>query len=124
MTHSGWLGAISNTDVSLPLKSYADLIRGTGVTEYFVGVGGSLLLDARKLDHLGPLFGFLDDELAELGGRADKRCASEVGEPRLHRGIGESRIDLFVECVDDLGGRVPGCAEAVPRARLKAWQEL
>src|SRR5215468_10671145 len=74
--------------------------------------------------YLAPFLGFVGDELAKVGGRARKRRAAEIGEPRLHRGIGESHIDLLVECVDDLGGRVPGCAEAAPRARLKAWQEL
>jgi len=30
---------------------------------------GSLGLDPCKLDHLGPLFGFIGNELAEVGGR-------------------------------------------------------
>src|SRR5262249_25613052 len=73
---------------------------------------GSLRLDVRELHHLAPLFGFLGDQLGEVSGRTRKHRAAEVSEPRLHRGIGESHIDLLVECVDDLGGRVPGCAEA------------
>src|SRR5262249_51716501 len=85
---------------------------------------GSLRLDARELDHLRPFLGFVGDQLPKFGGREREDRATEIGKPRLHRGIGESRIDLLVECVDDLGGRVPGCAEAAPRARLKAWQEF
>jgi hypothetical protein len=40
--------------------------------------GGSTLLwlDIGRLDHLGPLVGFFDDKLAELGGRAHKRRAT------------------------------------------------
>src|SRR5262245_35723836 len=87
-------------------------------------VTASVCFDVRRPDHLAPHLGFLSDQLAEVSRRTRKHRAAEIGEPRLHRGIGESHIDLLVECVDDLGGRVPGCAEAAPRARLKAWQEL
>ena len=38
-------------------------------------------LMAGELDHLAPLLGFVGDELAEVGGRARKRRAAEVGEP-------------------------------------------
>jgi hypothetical protein len=31
-------------------------------------VGGSARLEARELDHLGPLLSFLGDELTEVGG--------------------------------------------------------
>ena len=77
---------------------------------------GSIRLDAGELDHLGPLFGFFRDELAEVGGRAGKRRAAQVGKPRLDLRIGEARVDLPVELVDDLGWRVPGRADAVPGA--------
>src|SRR5215475_10139960 len=66
---------------------------------------GSLHLDVGGPDHLAPFLGFLGDELAEVGRRADKRCASEVSEPRLDFGIGEGRVDLLVELVDDLSWR-------------------
>jgi len=35
-----------------------------------------------------------------------------VGKPRLEFGIGECGVDLLVEAVDDLSGRVPARAEA------------
>src|SRR5262245_8653790 len=85
---------------------------------------GSIRFDAHELHDLTPLFRFTHDELAEVSRRTRKHRAAEVSEPRLHRGIGESHIDLLVECVDDLGGRVPGCAEAIPLARLEARQEF
>src|SRR5271156_263037 len=68
---------------------------------------------ARKLDHLAPLVGVIDDEFAEIGGRARKRCAADVGKPRPELGVGKHRVDLFVELVDDLGGRRPWRAKAV-----------
>src|SRR5262249_36603992 len=39
----------------------------------------------------------------------------------FHVRIGESRIDLLVECVDDLAGHVPGCADA---SRLRRFAPL
>src|SRR5262249_31717549 len=60
----------------------------------------SVRLDTGELHHLGPLFGFLCDQLAELRRRSRQRHAAEVGETGLHLGVGESRIDLFVELVD------------------------
>ena len=61
----------------------------------------SLRLDIRGLDHLGPLLGFVSDEFAEIGGRAHKYCAAQVGEPRLEFGIGKARVDFLVEPIDD-----------------------
>src|SRR5262245_24579798 len=85
---------------------------------------GSLWLDARKLDHLGPLLGFVSDELSEFGRRHRHRHAPKVGEPRLDRGIGEAGVNCLVELVDDLGGCVLGNADAIPETRLVARQEL
>src|SRR5262249_59183696 len=84
----------------------------------------SLRLDAGELDHLGPLLGFFDDELPKFSGRADNRCASQVGKPRLHLGITESRVDLLVELLDDLGRRSLWCADAEPITRLVVEHEL
>jgi hypothetical protein len=39
---------------------------------------GSFRLDARKLHHLGPLFGVIGDELSEIGGRANKHRAGRA----------------------------------------------
>src|SRR5262245_35314948 len=80
----------------------------------------SVCLDARELDHLGPLLRFLSDELPEIGGCTGKHRAAQVGKPRSHLGIGEARIDLRIEFVDDLGGRVLGRAYSIPVASLVA----
>ena len=78
----------------------------------------SLRLDIRGPDHLGPLLSFVGNKLAEVRRRACEYRAAEVSDPRFHLGIGESRIDLLVEYVDDLVGRAPGCADARPSGRL------
>src|SRR5262249_39672685 len=80
---------------------------------------GSLRLETQRLDHLGPFLGFVGDELAKIGGRARKRRAAEVGEPRFHVGVCEGRVDLPVELVDDLDGCAFWRAHAVPTARLR-----
>src|SRR5262245_36701623 len=73
----------------------------------------SLRLDASELDHLAPLLGFIGDELAELGRRSRQRRAAEVSETGAHLGIGERRVDLLVELIDDLGRRVSGCTDPI-----------
>src|SRR5215510_12134992 len=91
------------------------------VTEYWAR---SLRLDAGELDHLAPLLGFVGDQLSELSRRSRQRHAAEVSETGVHLRVVESRVDLLVECVDDLGGRVPGCADPVPKTCLVARHEL
>src|ERR1700736_492068 len=66
---------------------------------------GSLRLDAGELHHLGPFLGFRGDEIAEVGGRAQKRHRAEVGETLLERGIGEAGNGLAAELFDDRRGR-------------------
>src|SRR4051794_7047834 len=84
---------------------------------------GSVRLRARELDHLGPLLGFLDDELAEVGRRAWKDCA-QLGETRFHLAIGKAGIDFLVERANDLRGRVRRRANAKKCARLEARQKI
>src|SRR5262245_7259844 len=85
---------------------------------------GLICLDAREVHHLAPLLGFVGDEPSKVGGRADKRCASEVSQPRLDFGIGEARVDLLVELLDDLGWRGLRCADAKPETRFVARHKL
>src|SRR5262249_5072409 len=84
----------------------------------------SVQLDAREFHHLAPLIGFVDDELAEVGGRPRNHHYAKVGETRLDLGIGEARIDLFVEPVDNLRGRVLRRADAEPLACLITRYEI
>src|SRR5438876_4975076 len=99
-------------------------IRRTGLMEYFAGSRGSLGLDTRELDYLGPLLGFIGDQPAKIRRRSRQRRAAKVSDPGLHLRVVESRIDLLVELVDDLGRRGLRCAEAEPGARLIARHEF
>src|SRR5262245_33445304 len=56
----------------------------------------SFRLDARELDHLGPLLGFVGNEFPEIGGRERDHGAAEVGKPRLDLGISKAGVDLLV----------------------------
>src|SRR5262249_11720302 len=73
----------------------------------------SFRLDVRRPDHLGPLLGFLGDELAEVSGRPREHGATQVGEACLHRWIGEGGVDLAIELVDDLSWRISWCCDAI-----------
>src|SRR5262249_9966450 len=84
----------------------------------------SLRLDVGGPDHLAPVLGFFGDQLAELGRRSRQRRAAEVSETGLHLRVVESRVDLLIELVDDLGRRGLRYAEAVPITPLVARQEL
>ena len=70
------------------------------------------------------------DELAEVGGRSHQRRPALLGQARLHGGLGKAGVDLLVERVDDLGGRVLGGADAPAnrwlrsRARIRRWRDL
>src|SRR5712692_1017788 len=83
-------------------------------------IAGSLRFDVGRPDHLAPLLGFLGNELPEVGGRARKRGATQIGKARLDLGIDKGRVDLLIELVDDLNGRVLRHADAPPPARLIA----
>jgi len=104
------------------LRSFA-AVRLTAVMEY-PHLPASVRFDAGELDHLAPLLGFLGDELAGVGGQEREHVATQVGKARLDLGIGEARIDLLVELLNNLGRRVLGRADAEPLARLIASHEL
>ena len=96
-------------------------MKGYGRSGY---VRESVRPDARELHHLGPFLNVFGDELAELGGRTCKRRVAKVCNPRFHRGIGENSIDLLVEFLDDIGGRILWRADTQPRARIIARQKI
>src|SRR5262245_58062440 len=72
------------------------------------GHAGSVELDIRRPDHLGPLVGLVDDELAERAGTHRHRLAAKLYQLRLDFQIGKRGIDLPVELVDDFGRRAFG----------------
>ncbi len=76
---------------------------------------GLFRLDVGSPDHLVPLLSLFGNELIEVGGGARKRDAPKVCEVHLQPEISETRIDLLVELLDDLGGCEP------PRLRLARY---
>src|SRR5262245_12171966 len=92
--------------------------------EYPASEAASLRLDAGEFDHLGPLLGFVGDQLSELSRRSRQRHAAEVSETGLHLRIVESRIDLLVELVDNLSRRGLRCTDAEPESPFVARHKL
>src|SRR6516162_9236060 len=83
-----------------------------------------LLRHAGKLDHLCPLLRIYRYEFAEVGRRAYEHRAAEVGNPCFYSGIAEARVNLLVELVDDLSGRVSRSADPLPADCLVAWYKV
>src|SRR5882724_7273595 len=81
-------------------------------------------LDFRRPDYLPQFLGFVCNELSEIDRRACNRNTSQIGEARFQLGVNKGRVDLFVQLIDDLSGRAPWRAHAIPLARLIAWDEL
>src|SRR5262245_3129469 len=106
------------------LTTAGGAVRISGVTEYWIETAASFRLDVSGPDHLAPLLGFLGDELGEVGGREREHLATEIGKPRLDFRIGEAGVDLRIELVNNVGGRVLGRADAEPLARLIARHEF
>src|SRR5262245_29176582 len=72
-------------------------IRLTGYGTLDRGYPASVQLDVSGPDYLAPFLGFVGDELAEVGGRARKRRAAQVGKLRLDFQIGQRGVDLPIE---------------------------
>jgi hypothetical protein len=60
-------------------------------------VANSLRLDVGCPDDLGPFVGFIDNELAEIGGRDHQGYGDQVGKPRFDLGIGKGVVESRVE---------------------------
>jgi hypothetical protein len=80
----------------------------------------SIRLGPRELNHLGPLLSFVGDKPSKLPRRYSHRQAAEIGESRPHLGIGQSCVDLCVEPIHNLSGRIPRRDNAIPLKRLVA----
>src|SRR5215510_13473679 len=108
----------------MPASCHEPTFRGTGGYGILDRVTASVCLDVGRPDHLAPLLGVVGDELAEIGGRSRQCHAAEVSEPRFHLGVGEGRVDLLVELLDDFGRRIPRCADAPKGACLTVRYEI
>src|SRR5262249_10330898 len=78
---------------------------------YRIGTAASVRLDVGSPDYLAPFLGFVGDQFPKFSGREREHGATQVGKARLDLGIGEAGVDLFVELVDDLCGRIPGSTD-------------
>src|SRR6476620_4642461 len=108
MTHSGHWDAFAEQGITGHPTGFVDLLR----------------LDIRELHHLGPLLCFVADELAKVLAQAWKWADAQFDEPRVEFGGGEAGVDLLVEFFDNCSRCVSGCGDAIPAARLIAWQKL
>src|SRR5215813_11763885 len=78
--------------------------RSTEFMEY-LPASQSVRLGAGELDDLGPFLGFLDEQLAETSGGRGKHHGAQFRKSCFDPGIGEARIDLSIELVDDFRRR-------------------
>src|SRR6516162_9583139 len=75
-------------------------------------------LDVGRADHFAPLFGFLLKPPRVIRGRAAGDAAAQVGKPQLQFGVRQRGVNLLVQFVDDLRGRVFGRADTYPCSRI------
>src|SRR5262249_61879545 len=59
---------------------------------------------AGEFDHLGPLLSLAGEKLGEIGGRARQRRATQLGNPRLHSGVGKGGVEFLIEPLNNGGG--------------------
>src|SRR5262245_20793024 len=74
----------------------------------------SFHLDACELYNLAPLFNFVRNEFAERAWRHWHLGAAQIGKARFDRRSGEPRVDLFIERIHDLRGRILGRTDPGP----------
>jgi hypothetical protein len=115
--HPADIGAVAKVQVIAA-------IRRSGVTEYPDRSAGLVRRYVSRSNHLSPFLGFLSEVFSEIRRRTGKYHGTKLREPRLELSIGEARIDLGVELIDDLGGRALGGADAIPRTRIVTGDEI
>src|SRR6516162_8604047 len=81
-------------------------------------------IDARELHNLTPLCGFISDEFSELGGCSRHRREPDASETRLHFGISDNGVNLFVEPFNDLCRCSTGRTDTMPPTCLVAWHRF
>src|SRR5262245_63755926 len=81
-------------------------------------------LDVGRPDHLAPFLGFVGDEFPEFSGGHKCRLETHVEEAHLHLRIGKDCVDLVVEPVNNVGGRIFRGANTLLTARLVAGHKF
>src|SRR5438874_13735757 len=77
----------------------------------------SLRLNVSELHYICPFFGFVDDELLKVWGRACENRTSEIDKTPFHRRIGKSSVDCFIEPRNRLVGGASGRDNPIPAVR-------
>jgi hypothetical protein len=86
--------------------------------EFFAA--GSLGLHSSRPYHLTPFLSLLADELRELFGWSRRENSrAHFGEAGRNRIIGDRRVDLRIERLDDLHRRASRTTNSGPEGRLK-----
>jgi len=97
----------------------------TEVMEYRQRIGLiSVRLDVGRPDNLPPLLGIVGPEFPELRWRQRHGDAAQLGKSCPDLRIGKAGIDLAIELLDDLLGRVSRRTDPVPKIYLVAWHKL
>src|SRR5262245_58800270 len=92
--------------------------------EYPARIARSFRFEARELHNLCPLFCVFRNEFAELGGRAQKRRSAQGCQSGLEHRLGERRVDLPIELVDNIAWGAPRRADTTPVTCLEARHEI
>src|SRR6266404_7315266 len=74
-------------------------------------------------DHSTPFLGLLGEVLSEFGGRSNKGSGAQLRKSGLQLCVGDARIDLLVQPVDNLGACVSWSANTIPGTRFITWEE-
>src|SRR6516162_4970494 len=77
-------------------------------------------IDVGDLNHFAPLRDFVSDERAKVSWGATQRYTANIGETLFYLGIGEDRVDLMIELVDDCRWCVLWCTDSVPNGCFEA----
>src|ERR1035437_8966331 len=97
-------------------------VRVTGTMEHWPASGSaySTLMLAPRITL--PHFSVSSEmSLPKSADELTNTAPAKIGNPRLQRGIGKSRVDFLVELFDDLGGRALRRAHSLPLDRFVSW---
>jgi hypothetical protein len=83
-----------------------------------------LRLDIGSADHLTPFFGFGGEVFSEFGWRKGERHRTQLDKSRFELVISETRINLGIELINNLGRCARWCADAILCSCLVAGYEI
>jgi hypothetical protein len=84
----------------------------------------SLCFNVGGLDYLGPLLGRCSNKFCEFGLCAGEWSVAQLQCPRRELGLGNAKINLAVQSLDNISRSISWGADSLPRGSLVARQEL